>query len=773
MNNYISYHDGNINEDTYDDDSIDRKHHLYNSLGSIQLQRTNINPSNYPILHQTLSTISPNQTHVYHQRDILAKNSRRIFINDDIITIDHNDTDASFILPNLYELPEDIRMRVMDNLVDIPTMVSLEETRRLNWWVNKKLPCSKLYPLVTSGDGNCLLHATSLAMWGFHDHSLSMRKALNETLITSKPNNSLYRRWRWTQSVQNKKYGLVFSEQEWDEEWRSLLRLSSAEPRVSQTRSFDLNSSIDEINYSKSSQTNIDLPTKSSSQSTRQYYESLEEFHVYVLANNIRRPIVIYSDTILRTNDGEAISPIEFGGIYLPLEISPDKCHKQPIFLAYDAAHFSALLPMEQNSKSTSKITYRIPLIDIDTFDILPIHFCIDPGVNFQWPIDEELSDDKIHFYMNYGENRMNILEKYLNLSKEYFSLNNLFLQTIKTKYDNRISTTDINLSNELNSTITNKKFSRPSLNSFSKIFRRTFIEPFSSTKRLSHKNSHDSSIQDTSNLSIINKNMFENQRSSPLLNHHTNILTIILTNFQPKRPQTSDNMIKNYIDTCMNEYYFEKNQKQINNENENLQNIEPLTSLNETNISKIINHYSDSTDTSSSTINSYHQDTVSTNISTNMNKNSHEKQTRHKLLQIPLNSLNKTIPLNQHIEKNSNIGNLLPIENSQFSINDNYIEQTQPKSNRLIQNNSVDMTNDQHSNLEFHGNSISNKFFPSQNLISSPLKRQQSISSDKTLNNSFENNQNLNNFKSTSININKRIQILNSISNLTQQKRL
>ncbi len=78
---------------------------------------------------------------------------------------------------------------------------------------------------MTSGDGNCLLHATSLgkemkfifpfgfdfrivdllAMWGFHDHSLSMRKALNETMITSKPNNSLYRRWRWAQSVQNKK----------------------------------------------------------------------------------------------------------------------------------------------------------------------------------------------------------------------------------------------------------------------------------------------------------------------------------------------------------------------------------------------------------------------------------------------------------------------------------------------------------------------------------------------------------------------------------------
>jgi hypothetical protein len=40
---------------------------------------------------------------------------------------------------------------------------------------------------------------------------------------------------------------------------------------------------------------------------------------VYVLANNIRRPIIVFADRVLRTNDGEAISPIEFGGIYLPL----------------------------------------------------------------------------------------------------------------------------------------------------------------------------------------------------------------------------------------------------------------------------------------------------------------------------------------------------------------------------------------------------------------------------------------------------------------------
>ena len=51
------------------------------------------------------------------------------------------------------------------------------------------------------------------------------------------------------------------------------------------------------INYSKSGGS-----TKSSSILIRKYYESLEEFHVYVLANNIRRPIIIYSDIILLAN---------------------------------------------------------------------------------------------------------------------------------------------------------------------------------------------------------------------------------------------------------------------------------------------------------------------------------------------------------------------------------------------------------------------------------------------------------------------------------------
>ena len=43
-------------------------------------------------------------------------------------------------------------------------------------------------------------------------------------------------------------------------------------------------------------------------------YMSLEEFHVFVLANVLRRPIIVVADTILKDQDGEALAPIPFGG---------------------------------------------------------------------------------------------------------------------------------------------------------------------------------------------------------------------------------------------------------------------------------------------------------------------------------------------------------------------------------------------------------------------------------------------------------------------------
>ena len=45
----------------------------------------------------------------------------------------------------------------------------------------------------TTGDGNCLLHAASLAMWGFHDRLLTLRKALHTLLSQGDMWPAIYR----------------------------------------------------------------------------------------------------------------------------------------------------------------------------------------------------------------------------------------------------------------------------------------------------------------------------------------------------------------------------------------------------------------------------------------------------------------------------------------------------------------------------------------------------------------------------------------------------
>ena len=79
-------------------------------------------------------------------------------------------------------------------------------------------------------------------------------------------------------------------------------------------------------------------------------FESLEELHVFILAHVLRRPIIVIAKSILTNIDGEALAPIPFGGIYLPLECAPSDCHQSPLLLTYDAAHFSALVWMEDEA---------------------------------------------------------------------------------------------------------------------------------------------------------------------------------------------------------------------------------------------------------------------------------------------------------------------------------------------------------------------------------------------------------------------------------------
>ncbi|XP_013884552.1 OTU domain-containing protein 7B isoform X2 [Austrofundulus limnaeus] len=271
---------------------------------------------------------------------------------------------CTFQLPDLTVYRDDFRSFIERDLIEQSMMVALENAGRLNWWTKVVPNCQSLLPLATSGDGNCLLHAASLGMWGFHDRDLMLRKSLYALMDHGLEREALKRRWRWQQTQQNKESGLVYTEEEWQKEWNELLKLASSEPR---------------IHYSTNG-------TNGAESTDEPVYESLEEFHVFVLAHVLRRPIVVVADTMLRDSGGEAFAPIPFGGIYLPLEVPAAKCHRSPLVLAYDQAHFSALVSMEQ--KDSSKDQVVIPLTDSE-HKMLPLHFAVDPGKDWEWGKDD------------------------------------------------------------------------------------------------------------------------------------------------------------------------------------------------------------------------------------------------------------------------------------------------------------------------------------------------------------------------------------------------
>ncbi|RNA24095.1 OTU domain-containing 7B-like isoform X1 [Brachionus plicatilis] len=340
--------------------------------------------------------------------DTLSSSSSTSSTNNSRLYIQN---EYSFMLPDLNQVKDyKFREYLHSDLIEMPTEYALTESGHLNWWTQNEWEgvCKPLYPMSTSGDGNCLLHAASLSMWGLHDRSLVLRKALHSTLENLKENQSaLWRRWKWEQMCQNKKLNLIYSDEEWSSEWNALLKLSSYKPRVS----------LDSIAQKESA--NL------VNQEGQVYFESLEEFHVFLLAHILQRPIIIVSDTMLHDSDGQPLAPIPFGGIYLPVECEPESCQRFPLVLAYDSAHFSALVLMNDHDLDYSAMRYpniaelnkilqnRAPYscipITYSNGEILPVHFTFDPGENFDWSKFEAtnpLSQDQEMF----------LIQKYLDL---------------------------------------------------------------------------------------------------------------------------------------------------------------------------------------------------------------------------------------------------------------------------------------------------------------------------------------------------------------------
>ena len=222
---------------------------------------------------------------------------------------------------------------VAGNLTDKYAKDTLEiDFRCLNWLKE----CTLLVPLYTTGDGNCLLHAASLAMWGFEDKEFILRNALYESLTTANHNtNVLQDRCRISTFSMLRDVHVNMSDNDWYLEWQQIV--NQAKPNMSGQ------------------------------------HQSLEESHIFVLANILRRPIIVYGIPKARSfSTGGTMQNINFHGVYLPLLWGSQLCHKPPLCLGYGMGHFTALVSSGNNRQQQ----LVVPLTD-NIGHVLPIHFLL------------------------------------------------------------------------------------------------------------------------------------------------------------------------------------------------------------------------------------------------------------------------------------------------------------------------------------------------------------------------------------------------------------
>ncbi|XP_026879377.1 tumor necrosis factor alpha-induced protein 3 [Electrophorus electricus] len=234
------------------------------------------------------------------------------------------------------QFSQSFREVIQSAILDRCMQTSLEQEKRLNWCREVK----KLVPLRTNGDGNCLLHAASQYMLGVQDTDLVLRKALYAAL--KETDTSGFRARFQTELLHSQEFtqtGLRYSTKNWEEEWEKIVNMASP---------------------------------ASSSNGLR--FDSLEDIHIFVLSNILRRPIIVIAAQVVRSmKSGTSFSPLNFGGIYLPLHWSPEDSYKYPIVLGYDSQHFAPLITVKDSGPELR----MVPLINPGRggFEELRVHF--------------------------------------------------------------------------------------------------------------------------------------------------------------------------------------------------------------------------------------------------------------------------------------------------------------------------------------------------------------------------------------------------------------
>eukprot|EP01130_Rhizamoeba_saxonica_P002382 TRINITY_DN12195_c0_g1_i1.p1 TRINITY_DN12195_c0_g1~~TRINITY_DN12195_c0_g1_i1.p1 ORF type:complete len:588 (-),score=130.72 TRINITY_DN12195_c0_g1_i1:1313-3076(-) len=270
--------------------------------------------------------------------------------------------DWTFTLPDISTYSEEFQDKIKKDWFQTDHIRTLEESNIINW--NQEL--TTMYPLFTTGDGNCLLHAVSLGMWGIHDRKLVLRDALNKTMKSER----FRERWENIRKTSYEGLSNDIIQQRLDSEWERLNSNTSLE------------TTIDEYGMNR--------------------FQFLDQLHVYVLAHILRRPIIVYAESVVRDplTDMVAYTPEDkdrMDGIYLPTLWPAYACRKDPLALTFHSAHFAALVGTATEKKLIENegeyMSISILPIMASHFELLPVHFLTDQEANNQLDIVKQYMD--------------------------------------------------------------------------------------------------------------------------------------------------------------------------------------------------------------------------------------------------------------------------------------------------------------------------------------------------------------------------------------------
>ncbi|CAF0747883.1 unnamed protein product [Adineta ricciae] len=228
-------------------------------------------------------------------------------------------------------LPAEIRdfshrtqQQIFDDILDQQVQQELEiDNRIINW--NSEVTTrfhSRLYALWNRKNGDCLLDSVLQVCLGVWDTENTLRRAMAECLQNG--SNKFFERWSEYERLVAEKQQYRQDEHQLRSDWNDVLTFAN------------------------------------------QPGESLGHAHIFALSHILRRPIIVYGVTNVKSYRGEYfIGLARFQGVYLPLLWETNFCSKSPICLGFTRNHFSALVPMQEriNISSSSSSRSSSPLI--------------------------------------------------------------------------------------------------------------------------------------------------------------------------------------------------------------------------------------------------------------------------------------------------------------------------------------------------------------------------------------------------------------------------